>query len=223
MPDVHARLVVVGKRLAQQGLHGLDPAADLVEVVQLVAAVAEHELGLDVDERLRGDLLVRAVLRLVVVVVQLAVRTRAVGGDEGQQRVPRVADVHVVARRRLAGEPDRALEAALAEAGLEVVADVLDAEPGGVDRLEQVGGELLVRRERRAVGSCRLRTPPGRRRDAPPSVSAPGAGGEPPAGGGWRRPRRRRAGRWRSPGAARRSGSNTCRWRGPPPRTAPRR
>ena len=59
--------------LPDQRLHRLHPAADLVDVVQLVAAVAEHELRLDLDERLRRELLVRAVLRLLVVVVQLAV------------------------------------------------------------------------------------------------------------------------------------------------------
>ena len=129
----------------------LDPATDLVEVVELVAAVAEHELRLDVDERLRRDLLVRAVLRLVVVVVELAVGARPVRRDERQQRVPGVADVHVVARRRVAGQPHGALEAALAEPGLEVMPDVLDAEPDAVDRLEEVGGELLVRGEGRTL------------------------------------------------------------------------
>src|SRR4029077_336888 len=87
----------------------------------------------------------------------LAVRPRAVRGDERQQRVPRVAHVHVVARWRIAGEADGALETALAEPGLEMVANVLDAEPGGVNRFEEVRGELLVRRERRTVGSRRLR------------------------------------------------------------------
>ena len=88
--------------MPSKDLNGLDPAADLIEIVELVAAIAEDELGLDIDERLRGDLLVRAVLRLVVVVVELAIRSGSVRGDERQQRVPGVADVHVVARRRVA-------------------------------------------------------------------------------------------------------------------------
>ena len=149
--DVHARAVLVGERLADQRLDRVDPRRHLFHLVQLVAAVTEDELGLDVDERLRRELLVRTVLRLLVIVVELAVGAGAVRGDEREQRIPREAEVHVVPRRRVAGEADGALEAALAQARLDMVADVLDAQPGPVDRLEQVRGELLVGRKRRAA------------------------------------------------------------------------
>jgi hypothetical protein len=145
-------IVVLRECLAQQRLHDLDPAADLVEVVQLVAAVTEHELRLDVDERLRRDLLMRTVLGFVVVVVELAIRAGSVGGDEGQEGIPCVAHMDVISRRWFPGEPHGAFETPLAQPGFEMVAHVLDAEAGCVDRLEQVGGELLVRREGGPLG-----------------------------------------------------------------------
>ena len=149
--NVHTGPVVVGERLADQGLHRVHPGADLADILQLVAAVAEHELRLDLDEGLRREVLVRAVLRVLLVVVQLAVGAGPIAGDVRHQRVPREADVHVIARRRVASEPDGALETAFAEPRLDVVPDVLDAQAPPVDRLEQVRGELLVRGKRRPV------------------------------------------------------------------------
>ena len=144
--DVDGGPVVVGKRLADQRLHGVHPGAHLADVLQLVAAVAEHELRLDLDEGLRGEVLVRAVLGVLLVVVELAVGPAPVAGHVRHQRVPGEVDVHVVARRRLRRrEAHRALETALADAGLDVMANVLDAQSAPVDRLQQVGGELLVR------------------------------------------------------------------------------
>src|SRR6202011_3600376 len=119
--------------------------------VQLVPAVAEHELRFDVDERLRRQLLMWTVLRLFIVVVQLAVGPRSIGGDEGEQSVPDEAQVDVIARRRVTPEPDGALEAPLAETRLHMVANILDGETHAVDGLEQVRGEFLVRGERRPI------------------------------------------------------------------------
>src|SRR4029077_709626 len=92
---------------------------------------------------------VRAVLRLLVVVVQLAVGAGAVRRHVREERVPQEAHVHVIARRLRRREAYGALEPALADAGFDVVADVVNDEPGSVDGLEQVGCELLVRGERR--------------------------------------------------------------------------
>jgi hypothetical protein len=93
---------------------------------------------------------VGTVLGVLLVVVELAVGAAAVAGDVGHQRVPREVDVHVVARGRLRrGQPDGALEAALADARLDVVPDVLDAQTAAVDGLEKVRGELLVGGKRR--------------------------------------------------------------------------
>ena len=91
------------------------------------------------------------VLGFIVVVVQLAIGARTVGGDEGEQRVPREAEVHVVAGWGLAGKPDGALEAPLSQARLDVMAHILDAQPGPVERLQHVGRELLVGGKRRLL------------------------------------------------------------------------
>ncbi len=89
-----------------------------------------------------------AVLGLLVVVVEVAVGAGTVGGDVGEQGIPDEAEMDVVARRGLPGrEPHGALEAALTDRRLEVVAHVLDEEAGLVDGLDQVGGQLLVGRE----------------------------------------------------------------------------
>src|SRR5207302_1253618 len=76
--DVDAGPVVGGERLAEQGLHRVEPAGDLAELLELVAAVAEDELRLDLDEGLGLEPPVGAVLLLLLVVVEVAVGARAV-------------------------------------------------------------------------------------------------------------------------------------------------